>query len=48
VETSGNKLRRLVEYRLIPCSTGSKTMETGELGQHSKVTEEEMTRFDLK
>jgi hypothetical protein len=37
---------RLVEYRLVPCST-----ETGELGGHSKVIEEEMTRrlhSDLK
>jgi hypothetical protein len=38
----------LVEYRLVPCST-----ETGELelGRHSKVIEEEMTRrfhSDLK
>jgi hypothetical protein len=34
------------KYRLIPCST-----ETGELGQYSKVIEEEMTRrlhSDLK
>jgi hypothetical protein len=38
VKVSGNRLR-LLEYRLVPCST-----ETGELGLHSTVTEEEMTR----
>jgi hypothetical protein len=44
VETSGNRLRRLVEYILVPCNTEFRTKETGELGLHSKVTEEEMTR----
>jgi hypothetical protein len=44
---------RAVEYRLVPCSTESRTTETGELelGRHSKVIEEEVTRrlhSDLK
>jgi hypothetical protein len=44
-ETSGNGLR-LVEYQLVLCST-----QTGGLGRHSKVNQEEMTRrlhSDLK
>jgi hypothetical protein len=51
VETSGNRLRRLVEYRLVPCRKEARTTEAGELGQHSKMIEEEMTRrlhSDLK
>jgi hypothetical protein len=38
VKTSGNRLRRLIEYRLVLGST-----ETGELGRHFKAKEEEMT-----
>jgi hypothetical protein len=39
VKTSGNKFRRLVEYRLVVGST-----ETGELDRHSKVTVGKVTR----
>jgi hypothetical protein len=42
VKTSGNRLRRLFEYRLVPYSRDWR-IRIGELGRHSEVIEEEMT-----